>query len=372
MTDCMDVQIANSVAEIGQEAWDRLGSDQPFASYQWYRFGETVLADDQPVYIVLSRQGEPVARSTFCLKRREQLPISSKITNRFVQAIIRRWPLFVCRSPLASTSGLIMPGPPLRDAALATMAEAAREIGRQHRASFVFYDYVEADNLGLPGWPHGFIPFEIPDPGTFLAIDWPDFDGYQSTLGKSVIKDYRRHHHRAADLGIEIAVHSEVTATDQAIDLIRNVERHHHSPPNLYVRHVLENAGMVDHAWLTAQIGDRLVGCGLLLGDRHTLVLGLLGLDYDVKYVYFQLIYTAIRHAIESGCRTLKGGSGAYETKQRLGFRLERQNHIVLTTDSPVLRRIIHWMSSDDHHAIDLNGQRYPARSAGGKEQGAC
>ena len=43
-----DVQIVHSVEEIGQEAWDHLAGDRPFASYRWYRFGERVLADNVP------------------------------------------------------------------------------------------------------------------------------------------------------------------------------------------------------------------------------------------------------------------------------------------------------------------------------------
>jgi hypothetical protein len=44
-----DVQVFHSVEELGPEAWDRLGKERPFASYRWYRFGETVLADDKPL-----------------------------------------------------------------------------------------------------------------------------------------------------------------------------------------------------------------------------------------------------------------------------------------------------------------------------------
>ena len=86
---------------------------------------------------------------------------------------------------------------------------------------------------------------------------------------------------------------------------------------------------MVDHIWLTARIDDRLLGCGLLLGDGNARVLALLGLDYSVQYVYFQLLYAAVRSVIEEGMPVLYGGGGAYDLKQRLGFELEHNNHTV-------------------------------------------
>jgi hypothetical protein len=70
-----DVQIARTVKEIGQERWDCLGQEQSFASYRWADFGETVLQGDRPIYVVVSRQGEPVARGTFWLTSQEPLPI---------------------------------------------------------------------------------------------------------------------------------------------------------------------------------------------------------------------------------------------------------------------------------------------------------
>jgi predicted N-acyltransferase len=56
-----DVQVAHSVEEVGQAAWDYLGDGQPFTSFRWYRFAEAALSSDQPIYVVLSRQGEPLA-----------------------------------------------------------------------------------------------------------------------------------------------------------------------------------------------------------------------------------------------------------------------------------------------------------------------
>jgi predicted N-acyltransferase len=343
-----DVQIAHSVTEIGQETWDRLSPAQPFTSYRWYRFGETVLTDDIPIYIILSLGGETVARATFWVKRQEPLPVKSKALRHLLEAILRRWPLMICRAPLSSSSGLILPDPPLRDAAMRIIAEVAQELGRQNKASFLLFDYLERRETDWDGWPEIFMPTAVPDPGTYLVIAWPDFESYLKHRPKSVRKDYRRHRNRAADLGVVVTPHETVTAIDEAMVLIRNVERRYNSPPNPWARPMLENAPLVDAAWLTAEVEGRLVGCGLLLGEGDTRFLRLLGLDYNVRYIYFQLVYAAIRCAIEEGIRILRGGSGGYEMKRRLGFQLERDNYVVFTGRGPLLQRLGRWMAASN------------------------
>jgi len=173
-----DLAVVHGVREIGQESWDHLGGGQPFASYRWYRFGETVLAGDEPVYIVLSQGDQAIARGTFWLKRQEPLPISLGAVRRLMQTLINRWPLLMCHSPLANAPGLILPDPPLRDAALETIAQAALEIARQKRASFVLFPHLERHETSRGGWPAGHVPVTVPGPGTRLKIAWPDFESY--------------------------------------------------------------------------------------------------------------------------------------------------------------------------------------------------
>ncbi len=342
MTD-FDIQIAHSVQEIGQRDWDRLSKDRPFASYQWYRFGETVLENETPIYVVLSRKGEAVARATFWLRSQEWMPVSSKIVSRLVQTMLHHWPLLVCQSPLISTSGLILPEPPLRDAALRTIAHFAQDLAQRYRASFLILSYLERHQTKWAAWPDVFMPVAGMDPGTRLVITWPDFDSYLGSLSKKARRQYRLNCHRAADLGIEIKRHHMATplsaaTLDQAMSLIRNVEVHHNSAPDPWARAVLEHASMIDTTWLQTDIEGQMVGCCILLGDGDTRVMKLMGLDYDVRYAYFQLFYMMIQCAIEQGARVLRGGTHAYETKQRMGFQLESNHHPVFTSRSRVLR----------------------------------
>ncbi|MCX7682447.1 MAG: GNAT family N-acetyltransferase [Anaerolineae bacterium] len=352
----LDLRIAHSVEEVGRSAWDYLGQHYPLAGYRWYRFGEAVLADERPVYILLSYRDEPVGRATFWVKRREPLPIPSAVVRRPIEALIRCRPLFVCRSPLTSLSGLILPKPPLRDEGLRLIAAAALQEARRYRASFVLFDYLEDKEACLPIWPAGFAPTTIADPGTCLYISWSSFEEYLAHLPKSVRKDYRRHRNRAADQAIQVTCHplTEPLAPeviDRALTLIHNVDRHHRSPSHPWGREMLEKAYLVDATWITAFIGERMVGCGLLLGDGEVRFLALLGLDYEVQYVYFQLFYAAIKHAIEGGVRMLRGGSGAYEMKLRLGFQLEGNNYAVFSGIGTPLHKLGQWAARTTQHA---------------------
>lgn len=337
-----DIQVAHSVQEIGQEVWEHLGQGKPFTSYRWYRFGETVLIDDAPIYIILSLGDEPVARATFWLKRQEPLEISPEIVHRLTQTALRYWPLLVCRSPLYSTSGLILPGDPqLRNAALETIARVAQDQARRYRASLLFFDYLERHETEWSVWSDVFMPVTIPEPGTRLMITWPDFESYLKHLSKSERKRYRRNCRRVAKLGVEIKLHRTVTAVNEAMALIQNHDKQYHASPVYWARRLLENVAMVDAVWLVAETKDRLVGCELMLGDGGVWYATGLGRDYDFPYVYFVLGYEGIRYAIENGAEVLRWGSGAYDVKQRLGFQLESNNHLTVAVNNRVLRWIV-------------------------------
>jgi hypothetical protein len=327
-----DIQIARSVEQVGKDVWELLSGDVPFTSYRWYRFGERAMAPDEPIYVILSRDGEPVARATFWLTSRELMKFEGEVLRQSVQAMMRRWPLLLCQAPLgssAATSGLRLPDPPLRDAALETIAEVAHEIGKEHRASFCVFSYLEDDETGWRGWPGRYMRFTTPGPGTRLSIVWNDFDGYLAHLRKKQRYNVKRNSRLAVEQGIEVRHHPEVTDVDGAMALHESLNRRFKALTEPWMRGAFEHASMVDCAWLTAEVGEQIVGCELMLGDRGAWLVTGLGLDNSVKYAYFALGYADIRHAIERGARLLRWGSETYEVKERLGFQKESNNHDV-------------------------------------------
>ncbi len=323
-----DVQIAHSVTEIGEEAWNSLSAGRPFTSYRWYRYCEAVLSDCIPVYILLSQASQTVARATFWVKRWEGMPISSRIARFFIEALLRRWPLMICHVPFANRSGLILPEhDPLRKAALKEIAKVAQHEARQYSVSFLIFDYLKDESL-KDIMPLNFKPMSGLESGTQLSVRWPNFEAYVRDLGQRTKKNYHRHWREANRQGIKVQAQSSFTHRDVAMQLIRNVENRYGGLTYPWSRPLLENMDMVDSTWITVEQDGRLLGCELVLGDGDIQFVSALGLDYSVDHIYFLLGYTDIRLAIEKGIRELHWGSGVYETKQRFGFQREDPTYL--------------------------------------------
>jgi predicted N-acyltransferase len=246
--------------------------------------------------------------------------------------ILRRRPLLICKSPVAGAAGLILPADPgLRRAALRTLVEIGQEQARAHRASFLLFTYLGKGRVA--GWPAGVV--RSLSAGTSMAVAWPHFESYLASLSRWARKSVRQNLRRAEEQGIVVRAHATVTRLDEALHLIRNVERRHDTGENFRARAILQHAGMVEATWMTAEQGSRLVACGLLLGERDTRSMTLLGLDDGVEYGYFTLFYGCIRRAIEELVRVLRGGATTYGFKERLGFEVEDDEYIAFAGRGP-------------------------------------
>jgi hypothetical protein len=117
------------------------------------------------------------------------------------------------------------------------------------------------------------------------------------------------------------------TALDEAVAQVWSVDSRHGSTPTPWARRMLRYAHTVDATWVQAEMDERLVGCIAVLGDENVRKMTLVGRDPSVPHVYFQLIYAAVRCAIEERAHVLWGGSGVYRFKQNLGFQLQDNNH---------------------------------------------
>ncbi len=340
MPQQLTLNIEHQISEVDPQAWDSLSDEHAFASHQWHTFAETLLPNDTPVYILVSdADGTPVGRASFWLKSDEPLTTLPAYARPAVQGMLQRWPLLVCRMPIAGLSGLILPeSPALRGAVFEQIDQAVQDIASSHGASFIMYDYIGESSL--PDEKRDLI--EVPGPGTYLDLTWPDFDAYISNRRKSVRKDYRRHRNRARDNGIEVHTATQLgpEQIDRAVELINAVSEHHDSVKNPVTRRALQNSHMVNATWLIATVEGEIVGCGALLADGPGGCLAFLGMDYNIRYLYFKLMYSAIETAIEQGVQTLYGGTDAYEFKERLGFELEHNNYVDLMPTNPVLNMV--------------------------------
>jgi predicted N-acyltransferase len=331
------LKVTNSVEQTNPDEWDQLGGNELFSSHRWYRYGEAVLPNDTPYYLTVMDGDQKVARATFWLKKEEALPVASPLVSKWINRIFRRWPLLICSSPLANTGGLILPDSDDNSEIISLMMAELKEISIRERVSFLTFDFVnkkQTEQLSSAGGLH---PITLSEPGTRLEIRWSSFKEYLKTLSNSDRKSYRRAVNRAKALGIEVRRLTEVTEIDRAIALIREHDARYKSPTLPWIRRMLENASMVESIWLAAYVGDKLIACGLLLGDRGTWVATALGRDYDYDYAYFVLGYESIRHVIESGGQLMRWGTGAYDYKKRLGFELEDTNYVCFQARKPAV-----------------------------------
>jgi hypothetical protein len=339
-----EVQIAHSVAEVGPERWNELAQGRAWASYRWYQYGEKVLAGDVPLYVILSQQGRPVARATFWLTHQRPAEPAAA-TDGVMDAIIGRWPLCLCRSPLSESSGLILPPPPLDEAALATIIEVALEQARQHKSSFLIFDYLSSGEVGLASWPGHFALATNDQPGTRLEICWPDWESYlRQRLSRMGRKSYRQNSKDAAATGAVIRRYPAVVDVERAMALLQNVYDHYQTRVEPWKQRALEYATMVEGTWITAEIEGQIVGCELMVADGDSRLLMALGLEYSVPYLYFQLFYEDIRLAIEQGAQLLRAGSTAYEVKERMGFEREDNGYSLVVVNNRPLNHLFHWL----------------------------
>jgi hypothetical protein len=246
-------------------------------------------------------------------------------------SVFKQRPLLVCRSPLADTSALLLPGEPLRDLALTTLAQSAYEQFKQQRCSFLVFDYLLTEQLRYPAWPQEFEPITVSEPGTYMPVEWGSFEDYLESGNKHDRQHYKRNLHEAEKNGLVLTKHKTIADIEKSLKLIRNVSIWHGAAPNPWMQGLLENFSRLDGTWLEIHKEKKLVGCGAIMRDNKFQLVTALGLEDDVPEGYFLLLYTALQEAFENDIRLIRFGSGSYDIKRRLGFHLEDTNHAMIT-----------------------------------------
>jgi predicted N-acyltransferase len=324
-----NIQLATTIHNIDTEIWDRLSDGHPFQSHRWYVFGEKVMSDCNPFYLLVRDGDEMIGRACFWLIRNEPLPLDMPVPfKKLISGLLRHWPLLICRSPMANTSGYVLPPGLRRTSAMGAIIETIMKIAKEQKVSFVLFDYLSDSDLN--DMPSDIIKIEVSNPGTIMENHWNSLDEYLKSGNKRDRQHYKRSLREADKLGIRVTAHRTVPDVDAALALIREVENRHDNIPNPWMRALLENMNLVDGIWLEARIEERIVGGGLLLEDHQAQMTTAIGLAEKTSYVYFLLVYASLETAIKRKVRWLRWGSGAYEVKQQLGFRLEPNNHTAL------------------------------------------
>jgi CelD/BcsL family acetyltransferase involved in cellulose biosynthesis len=247
-----------------------------------------------------------------------------------MSSVLKRRPLLVCRSPLADTSALLLPGGSLRDEALSVLTQAAQVEFKKQRGSFLVFDYLLTEQLKYP-WPPGYEPITVSEPGTYMPIQWESFEAYLEAGNKKDRQHYKRSLKEAEANGLVLTRHQTIPDIEASLALIRNVSIWHGSAPNPWTRGMLENFSMTDGTWLEIRKDGKLVGCGAVMRDNRFQLASALGLEDDVPGGYFLLLYAALQEAFDHNIRLVRFGSGAYDVKRRLGMHLEDTNHAMVS-----------------------------------------
>ena len=342
----LDVKTYQSIQEISPEVWNQIAAGRGFQSHEWYTAGERIMADCPPTYLIASDGETPVAACALFKVKNEPLPLP-KVARQFMSSVLKRRPLLVCRSPLADTSALLLPGEPGRDEALQILAAAAQEEFKKQRCSFLVFDYLLTEQLRYPSWPPGYEAITVSEPGTYMPMAWDNFEAYLEAGNKKDRQHYKRTLKETSDNGIVLSRHTTVPDVDSAVKLIENVSIWHGSMPNPWTRRLLENFSTIDGTWLELRKEGQLVGCGAILRDNKFQLTSSLGLEDDVPGGYFLLLYAALQEAFEHKVRLLRFGSGAYDVKRRLGFHLEDTNHAMITM-AGIMSRAAKRLASED------------------------
>ena len=301
------------------------------------------MSDCEPIYLLAYSGVELIGRAALWIIYNEPLPLGPGIGRALFQAILRRWPLLICRSPLSNTTGLILPPEPLRKETLIALSQAALMAARQKRSLMLVFDFLGEEES--QNWPHSFLPVKVSNPGTFMQNHWSSFDEYLASRNKKDRQHYKRTQREAEKLGIQLERCKSVADVETALALIRNVDIRYGNPPNPWLRSLLEKIEMVDGTWLGARQHGKLVGGGAIFEDNGSQLTAALGLAENVPYVYLLLTYASLEEALKKKVAVLRWGSGAYNVKQQLGFEVEANNFIVISSRNSILQRLSQWLA---------------------------
>ena len=297
------------------------------------------MEDCQPVYLMAWQDETLVGRAALWVIRDEALPIGPGAGRAIFKAILRRWPLLVCRSPLSNSSGLVLPPEPSRGNVLRALTQSALDISRQKHCSFLVFDFLDEESIY--GWPDAFSSVAVDNPGTILKNRWHSMEEYLADGNKKDRQHYKRTLREAEKLGIRIERHTRVPDAAAALDLIHKVDRYYQNEPNPWTRSLLDNLEMINGVWLEARQNGKLVGCGASLEDNKAQLTTALGLEDDIPYAYLLLTYASLEEALSRQVRFLRWGSGAYEVKRQLGFEMERSNHAMVAPGNFLLNMVL-------------------------------
>ncbi len=206
------------------------------------------------------------------------------------------------------------------------------------------FDFISAEEASLISKHGALTPLPMPEQGTALALNGSDFESYLQGLKRDVRQSQRRSYRRLNEMGVKISTHDTVRNIKEALTLINRHDKQYRATSFSWRAGMLAHLEMVDSVWLTASKDEKLVGCGLLLGDKGEWFATALGRDYDYRYVYFVLGFESIKYLIAKHAKAFRWGTGAYDYKARLGFALENNNFVAFQARNQLIDKLFRYL----------------------------
>lgn len=324
------LQATDSISAIDASEWDELAADVPFTQHRWLQLAEAVIAGIEPLYLVVRRDGRPVAAAAGVLERRTRNPV----LNERIGWVLKRSPILRIGVPIVAASGLLVRTPEDLPALLGAVERHARHL----RVLFHTIDHLsEPDTPAVLRSGLRLMPMT---PDARLRVEWPSFEEYVAALPRKKRAEVGRTLRRAADAGITVAPLA-VPEPAALYALVTNVLQRYGEPlrydPELFSR-AAELLG--DDMTVMAAYRDGVpVACTTLLRCGDVVAARWMGRDYERTegtMVYAALVAGWVRHTITVGARELRFGSTAMTTKKHFGVTVvERRQHFA--TRGPLL-----------------------------------
>lgn len=333
----MGVQLLTDPAGIPTGEWDRLYATAccdpiaPELGRNWLSFLADARAhvDERacpPVTLVAAPQGpRTTAMLVFVEEDRLHVSLGEGQGNwRAGAALGREVRGIHCRVPLSHTLAVLHEAGPQGLAGLGEIVAALenRAVGRG-------MDFVQVSRV-QPGTPlqallarRGYEPYpNFPD--HVMEIRWTSLAEYAMWLPRQMRHNLRREMRRFDDRGFDMTVLHECTdALPQLYALYEGVCRRHGSSPSermeFFARAMASLAGF---GAIVARYGGTPVGCLFLYGAHGILSVKNAGLNYAASrhgFVYTNLLYRTVQHAIEQRFKRVHFGLTNTGLKGRLG-----------------------------------------------------
>lgn len=347
----MHTKVFEGIDAVDQAQWDRLTARHPFAGWTWCKYGEIAAA--QPTYYAIICDGDdPIGGAIYTIMHDEDAPTTNRLVQGFLTFYLRRRPLVVCRTPIATIHrGFFVPDDPAQRAhVLAEIRRVAQDLLKKYHGSFFLADYVTADELNYD-WGDFRKIRDFANIGMLLTVEWDTWDDFLADLkerNKKAHKNVRHNIRYAEEADVTIQITHETPPIERVIDLVVTKMQHYDVAfePKI-VRGIVSGLSALQpeqYVWITAHHEGRMVGCELVFNDpvARTCKPTLYGRDYDVEYVYFAMSYADIRYAIETlHAKTVIYDTEAYDFKRRMGMVEDSRNNLVLTAGSHVERGLV-------------------------------